>query len=49
MPVRRLGINDRYGESGEPAQLMDYFDLTGELLAPQIEEFIEVAPQYHRQ
>lgn len=49
MPVKRLGINDRYGESGEPAQLMDFFDLTGERLVPQIEEFLEVAPQYHRQ
>lgn len=48
MPIKRLGINDRYGESGEPAELMDYFQLSGEELAPLIEEFIQSVPQYHR-
>ena len=48
MPIKRLGINDRYRESGEPAELMDYFQLSGEELAPLIEEFIQSVPQYHR-
>ena len=26
-------MEDRFGESGEPAQLMDYFGLTGEKIA----------------
>jgi transketolase len=26
--VSRIGINDRFGESGTPAQLMEHFGLT---------------------
>lgn len=28
VPVSRMGINDRFGESGTPAQLMEHFGLT---------------------
>ena len=28
VPVSRIGINDRFGESGTPAQLMEHFGLT---------------------
>ncbi len=48
MPVKRIGMKDRFGESGEPNQLMDYFDLTGEKVVKTIEAFIEDMPQYHR-
>lgn len=48
MPVKRIGMYDRYGESGEPNELMEYFGFTGEKLAETIAEFIETAPQYHR-
>jgi len=48
MPVKRIGIEDRFGESGAPAELMEYFGLTGEKLVPQIEAFIEEMPRYHQ-
>ncbi len=48
MPVKRIGIYDRFGESGTPSELMDYFGLTGEKTAKEIEAFIKEAPQYHR-
>ncbi|MGV9001685.1 MAG: transketolase family protein [Candidatus Saccharimonadaceae bacterium] len=48
MPVKRIGMYDRFGESGEPNELLEYFGFTGEKLAETISEFIENAPQYHR-
>lgn len=38
LPTRllRLGINDRYGESGTPAELLEAFELTGSHFAAQI-------------
>lgn len=48
MPVKRIGMYDRFGESGEPNELMEYFGFTGEKLAETIAEFIKDAPQYHR-
>ena len=36
----RLGINDRYGESGAPRQMLEHFGLTGEHLAGRIGEFV---------
>jgi len=48
MPIKRIGINDRFGESGAPTELIEYFGLSGEKLAETIAEFIENAPQYHR-
>ncbi len=48
MPVKRIGIYDRFGESGVPVELIDYFGLSGEKLAETIEKFIADAPQYHR-
>lgn len=48
MPVKRIGINDRFGESGAPSELMDYFGLSGVKLVESIQKFIDEAPQYHR-
>ena len=48
MPVKRIGINDRFGESGAPNELMEYFGLSGSKLVETIEKFIAQAPQYHR-
>ena len=48
MPVKRIGIYDRFGESGSPAELLDYFGLTGEKMAPVIEAFTEEMPRYHQ-
>ena len=48
MPIKRIGINDRYGESGTPNELMEYFGLTGERVAETVQEFIEQMPRYHQ-
>lgn len=48
-PLMRLGIDDRYGESGEPEELLDYFGLTGQKMAEKIMNFVYNTPQYHRQ
>lgn len=48
-PLLRLGMKDRFGESGEPMELFDYFGLTGEHIAKTVEEFIKNTPQYHRE
>lgn len=48
-PLKRLGMQDRFGESGKPDELFDYFGLTAEKMAQQITEFIQNTPQYHRE
>ena len=40
-PLLRIGMIDRYGESGEPAELLDYFGLTGEHIAKKVGEFVQ--------
>lgn len=48
MPVLRLGMFDRFGESGEPHELLEHFGLTGTHVATQAHEWISHTPQYHR-
>lgn len=48
-PILRLGMQDRFGESGAPLELFDYFGLTGEHIANKVREFINNTPQYHRE
>lgn len=38
MPLLRLGIYDRFGESGTPAELLEYFGLTGDKMADEIQQ-----------
>lgn len=47
-PLWRVGMRDRFGESGKPDELLDLFGLTGEKIAVQTKEFINNTPQYHR-
>lgn len=49
MPVKRIGVNDRFGESGSPSELLDYFGFTGDKLAETIFEFTESMPRYHQE
>lgn len=46
--LKRIGMLDRYGESGKPAELLDHFGLTGAKIAIEAKEFIDNTPQYHR-
>jgi len=48
MPVKRLGMQDRFGESGEPVELLKHFGLDGEHIAQAAHTFIDTMPQYHR-
>lgn len=45
-PLKRLGLQDRFGESGAPNELLDYFGLTGPKIAPVVVEYIKTTPQY---
>lgn len=49
MPVKRLGMQDRFGESGEPNELLEHFELTGATMVPHIKAFIEEMPRYHQE
>ncbi len=48
MPVKRIGIKDRFGESGAPNELLEYFGLTGEKIAKEVEAFVSIMPRYHQ-
>lgn len=48
MPVKRIGMQDRFGESGAPDELLDHFGLTGAKMAEVIKEFVDKNPQYHK-
>lgn len=40
MPVKRLGVDDRYGETGGPRELLEAFELTAEHLSRKIAAFV---------
>jgi len=40
-PMYRIGIEDRFGESGDPSELSEKFGLTGKHIAETAEEFIK--------
>lgn len=46
VPVKRLGVEDRYGESGAPREVVEKFGLDGKNLAEKIKKFVEKVPQY---
>ncbi len=48
LPIRRLGIDDRFGESGKPDQLLDTFGLTAPHIVKQVQAFVTEYPQYHQ-
>jgi transketolase len=48
MPVKRIGMQDRFGESGAPDELLKKFGLTGDAIALQAHDWIRRMPQYHR-
>lgn len=45
-PLLRLGMRDRFGESGEPNELLAHFNLTAETMLYEVEKFIKRVPQY---
>jgi transketolase len=47
-PLKRIGMKDRYGESGTPNELLEVFGLTGEAIAKTAKEFCDTTPRYHQ-
>lgn len=45
-PLCRLGMLDRYGESGAPLELIAHFGLDGAGIAEKVADFIASRPQY---
>lgn len=45
-PLYRIGIRDRFGESGAPGELLTHFGLTAETMLPGVLKFINHVPQY---
>lgn len=41
VPMRRVGMKDRFGESGQPEELLRHFGLTGTHIAMNVHEFID--------
>lgn len=47
-PIKRIGMLDRFGESGAPAELLEHFNLTGAQIAEQLKPWFEQTPRYHQ-
>lgn len=47
-PLIRVGMLNRFGESGSPAELLEHFNLTGPQIADQLKGWIEKTPRYHQ-
>ncbi|NLA42832.1 transketolase family protein [Candidatus Saccharibacteria bacterium] len=47
-PLKRFGVQDRFGESGQAIDLLDHFGLTAEKMAPVIANFVQRTPKYHQ-
>lgn len=45
-PLKRIGMKDRFGESGAPTELLDHFELTGEKISQNVKEWLDKTPQY---
>lgn len=48
IPLLRLGMRDRFGESGSPDELLEYFELTAPMMHKKVRSFIAAAPQYKK-
>ncbi|MBC7565095.1 transketolase family protein, partial [Candidatus Saccharibacteria bacterium] len=48
VPIKRFGMQDRFGESGDPKELFKEFGLTGEQIAESVKTWCVDTPQYHR-
>ena len=47
-PLYRVGMQDRFGESGAPNELMAYFGLDAGSITTVVKEFIDRVPRYHQ-
>lgn len=47
-PLLRIGMQDRFGESGEPTELLKHFGLDADSQTKTIKEFIDSTARYHQ-
>lgn len=47
-PLKRIGMQDRYGESGTPSELFEHFGLTGSQIAETVQAFVNDTSKYHQ-
>lgn len=48
VPVKRLGMQDHFGESGTPEELLDYFNLSSKTMLPGVAAWVRTVPQYRQ-
>lgn len=48
VPLHRIGMQDRFGESGSPDQLLEHFGLNAKHIVLKSHSFIDRMPQYHQ-
>lgn len=48
VPLLRMGMRDRFGESGTPAELLEHFGLNARHIVMQTHTFTDRMPQYHQ-
>ncbi|HSW90480.1 MAG TPA: transketolase family protein [Candidatus Saccharimonadales bacterium] len=48
VPVKRLGMQDHFGESGTPEELLDHFNLSCKTMLPGVAAWIRTVPQYRQ-
>lgn len=48
VPIKRIGAQDRYGESGSPAELMKNFRFTGPEIASDLKSWLDSTSRYHQ-
>lgn len=47
-PMLRIGMDDRYGESGSPGELLEHFGFDANSIARRVKDFISTRPQYKK-
>lgn len=47
-PLLRIGMHDRFGESGEPSELLKHFGLDADSQTKAIKEFCDSTARYHQ-
>lgn len=47
-PLKRIGMRDRFGESGTPDELLEHFGLDSDSIADTVKQFTDSVPRYHQ-
>lgn len=48
MPIKRIGMQDRYGESGDPKELFELFGLSAEQITQTVKDWCDQTHRYHQ-